>query len=56
MKSTTASSTCCTPLFLYEEPHSTGLNALVTVPLRMQARSTSGVGGTSSVRYFSIAS
>jgi len=37
-KSTTASRTCCTPLFLYDEPQSTGVKAEFNVPLRNAAR------------------
>ena len=39
----TASSSCCTPLFLNDEPQKIGTNSPVTVPLRMQALSTAGI-------------
>ena len=45
-KSTTASSSGCTPLFLNAEPHSTGTSLRWTVPLRMQRRSVAASGSS----------
>ena len=54
-KSTTASRSGCTPLFLKAEPQSTGTNMLSIVPRRIMRRSVSASGSLPS-RYCSIAS
>ena len=51
----TASSSGCTPLFLKDEPHSTGVIWLESVALRMAATS-SGVGISCSSRISSTSS
>ena len=49
---TTASRSCCTPLFLKADPHRTGLNLFAQTPLRMAAWISSAVKESGFSKHF----